>query len=213
MPDTDLYAPVQRFLEAQGYHVKSEVKSCDVVAMRGDEPPLIVELKSALTLQLLYQAVDRLTMTDAVYVAVARSKRGVTSQALKLCRRIGIGLIVVAASGSLEVLADPAPYAPRKNEKRKTLLLREFSKRAGDPNVGGSTRKPLMTAYRQDALRCVLHLTRHGASRPRDVKAATGVDRAATILRDNVYGWFARQERGVYGLTELGQAAHSQFTA
>jgi hypothetical protein len=26
------------------------------------------------------------------------------------------------------------------------------------------------------------------------------VDRAATILRDNVYGWFLRVERGVYHL-------------
>lgn len=211
MAETDLYAPVKRFLEAQGYVVKSEVKSCDVVALRGGEPPLIVELKTGLTLQLLYQAVDRLTMVDTVYIAVERPKRGVTSQALKLCRRIGIGLIIVAKSGSVEVLADPVPYAPRQNAKRKNLLLREFAKRQGDPNTGGSTGKPLMTAYRQDALRCVAHLTAHGASRIRDVKAATEVDRASTILRDNVYGWFEKLERGIYGLTQAGIKAPKQF--
>ncbi len=211
MAETDLYHPIKHFLEAQGYTVKSEIKSCDVVAVRGDEPPVIVELKTGLTLQLLYQAIDRLTMTDAVYIAIASPKRSVSSQAVKLCRRIGIGLIAVAKSGSLEVLTDPMPYAPRQNSKRKSHLLREFAKRQGDPNTGGSTRKPLMTAYRQDALRCVDHLAKQGASRIRDVKSATGVDRASTILRDNVYGWFVKQERGVYGLTDIGLKAPAQF--
>jgi hypothetical protein len=46
MPETDLYIPVKRHLEAQGYTVKSEIKGCDVVAVRGDELPVIVELKA-----------------------------------------------------------------------------------------------------------------------------------------------------------------------
>ena len=207
MAETELYAPVKYFLESLGYVVKSEIKSCDVVAVRGDDPPLIVELKSSLTLQLIYQAMDRLTMTDSVYVAVARSKRGITSSALKLCRRIGIGLIVVSGSGSLEVLADPIPYAPRQNLKRRAVLLSEFKRRKGDPNVGGSTRKPIMTAYRQDALKCAAQLLLVGPTSPKAIKAATGVDRASPILRDNVYGWFMREARGVYGLTETGSQA------
>jgi hypothetical protein len=213
LAETDLYGPVKRFLEAQGYVVKSEIKSCDVVALRGDEPPVIVELKAGLTLQLLYQAVDRLTMTDAVYVAVGRPKRGVTSQALKLCRRIGVGLIIVAKSGSLEILADPVPYAPRLNAKRRALLLKEFTKRQGDPNTGGSTRKPLMTAYRQDAIRCASFLLAKGASKILDVKSATHVDRASAILRDNVYGWFEKVERGTYTLTAEGAAQSKIFTS
>jgi hypothetical protein len=200
MPETDLYLPVKRLLEAQGFVVKAEVKGCDVVAVRGTETPLVVELKQALSLALLYQAMDRLTMVDLVYVAVARPKRGVTSDAVKLCRRLGLGLIVVSAAGSVEVLADPVTYAPRPNLKRRSLLLKEFNTRMGDPNVGGSTRKPLMTAYRQDAVKCMEHLKAHGPSRPRDVKAATKVDRAAAILRDNVYGWFLKVERGIYGV-------------
>lgn len=205
MAETDLYLPVKRHLEAQGYAVKAEVRSCDVVAVRGGEAPVIVELKQGLSLALIYQAMDRLAMTDHVYLAIARPKRGVPSEAVKLCRRLGLGLIVVTASGSLEVLADPLPYAPRANTTKRGLLLKEFNARSGDPNTGGSTRKPLMTAYRQDALKCAGHLSANGPSRIRDVKAATGVGRAAGIFRDNVYGWFVKASRGVYDLSEPGR--------
>ncbi len=211
MPETDLYLPVKRHLEAQGYTVKAEVKGCDVVAVRGNEIPVIVELKQSLTLALLYQAVDRLTIAEHVYVAIARPKRGVTGDALKLCRRLGLGLIVVTSSGSLEVLADPLPYAPRANTKKRGLLLKEFNARNGDPNVGGSTRTPLMTAYRQDAMKCASYLKTNGPTRVRDVKAATTVDRAAAIFRDNVYGWFEKVERGVYGLSQLAKNSPSPF--
>jgi hypothetical protein len=207
MAETDLYAPVKRLFEMQGYAVKSEVKGCDVVATRNDEPIVIVELKQSLTLALLFQAVDRLAVTDHVYIAVPRPKRGLTNDAFKLCRRIGIGLIVVTSSGSVEVMCDPVPYSPRINAKRRGLLLKEFNARNGDPNVGGSTRKPLMTAYRQDAMKCATHLKSLGPSRIRDVKAATTVDRAPAIFRDNVYGWFEKVERGVYQLSAAGRAA------
>lgn len=211
MAETDLYLPVKRHLEAQGYVVKAEVRGCDVMAVRGDEGPVIVELKAALTLKLLYQAMERLTVSDHVYIAVARPKRGIGVSALKLCRRLGVGLIVVTSAGSLEVLADPVPYAPRANRKKRGLLLKEFNARSGDPNTGGSTRKPLMTAYRQDALRCAGHLAVQGPARIRDVKAATAVDRAAGIFRDNVYGWFEKVERGTYGLSPAGRAAVTHY--
>ena len=198
MPETDLYLPVKRHLEAQGYVVKAEIKSCDVVALRGSEAPVIVELKQALSLALLYQAMERLSISDHVYVAIARPKRGVGASALKLCRRLCLGLIVVSASGSVEVLADPVAHAPRPNARKRGLLLKEFNARSGDPNVGGSTRTPLMTAYRQDAVKCADYLRAKGPSRPRDVRDATKVDRASTILRDNVYGWFKKQARGIY---------------
>lgn len=207
MSETILYPEIKRFLETQGYVVKSEVKNCDVVAVRGTEIPVIVELKQSLTLPLFYQAVDRLSISENVYVAIPRPKRGVSSNAVKLCRRIGIGLIIVTSSGSVEAVCDPVPYAPRINTKKRGVLLKEFNARAGDPNIGGSTRKPLMTAYRQDALKCAAHLNAQGPSRIRDVKAATKVDRAPAIFHDNVYGWFDKVERGVYQLSKAGQSA------
>lgn len=212
MRETDLYAPVKKFLEAQGYHVKAEVKGCDVVATRGSEPPVIVEMKMGLTLQLFYQAMDRLALSDTVYIAIARPKKRVPSEAIKMARRLGLGLIVVAASGSIEVLADPEPYAPRKAAKRQAALLKEFNRRKGDHNTGGSTRTKLMTAYKQDALRLLAHIKLQGPSKVADLRKATKVDRAATILRDDYYGWFIRQSRGVYASTELGMAAAASFS-
>ncbi len=211
MRETDLYPVIKSFLEARGFEVKAEVNGCDVVARHGDAGLVIVELKLSFTLQLLYQAVDRLALADVVYIAVARPKRGLPPEAAKLCRRLGLGLIVVAASGSIEVLAEPQPYAPRKSVKRQHQLLKEFTKRKGDPNLGGSGGTKLMTSYKQDALRCLTHLNTHGPSKLAALRDATKVDRAANIMRDNYYGWFGRAGRGIYALTDEGQAAMKSF--
>lgn len=71
-----LYLPVKAFLERQGYVVRGEVRGCDLVACRGNEEPVIVELKLRFTLSLLLQGVDRLALTPLVYVAVPRPRRG-----------------------------------------------------------------------------------------------------------------------------------------
>ena len=61
-----------------------------------------------------------------------------------------------------------------------------------------------MTAYRQQALACAAAIA-EAPARPRDLK--TGMPDAPKILLRNVYGWFVRVERGVYGLTDGGKAA------
>ncbi|MGH6854272.1 MAG: DUF2161 domain-containing phosphodiesterase [Aestuariivirga sp.] len=210
MKEIDLYLPVKRFLEAQGYEVKAEVHGCDVTAVRGDETPVIVELKMGFSLQLLLQGIDRQMVTDAVYLAVAEPKRSLRTDLVRLCRRLGLGLIVVRGD-SVEAVADPAPYTPRRNAKRKALLLKEFARRVGDPNSGGSTRQPLMTAYRQDALRCARCIADHGPSKVAHIRKTTRVDRSGTILLSDVYGWFQRETRGIYGLSAKGQAALTEF--
>ena len=209
--ETDLYPPIKRLLESQGFEVKAEVKSCDVMAVRGDESPVIVELKNGLTLQLIYQAIDRLSITDLVYIAVAKPKRAVPLEAQKLCKRLGLGLLVVSKSGSVDVLAEPVPYTPRPNKNRKATLLKEFHKRKGDPNIGGSTKTKLMTAYKQDALRCLTYLNTNGPTKISDLSKNTKVDRAATILRSDYYGWFAKQSRGIYSLSKIGTKAILDF--
>jgi hypothetical protein len=46
----------------------------------------------------------------------------------------------------------------------------------------------------------------------RDLRQTTGVARAANILRDDVYGWFQRESRGIYALTPKGAAALQTFS-
>lgn len=210
--ETDLYAPIKQLLEGQGYTVKGEVGAADVVAVRADEEPVIVELKTGFSLALFHQAIERLSMTETVYIAVPDGTSVAFRKALKhnrrLCRRLGLGLITVRLSDGLAAVhEDPAPYRPRQSKLKKARLLREFARRVGDPNSGGSTRKRIMTAYRQDALRCALYLRDNGPAKAAQVANAATVQRARTIMYDDHYGWFERVETGIYALTPKGEAA------
>ncbi|WP_299503955.1 DUF2161 domain-containing phosphodiesterase [uncultured Roseobacter sp.] len=206
----DLYPPIKRLLESQGYDVKAEVGAADVVAMRGESDLVVVELKLAPSLALFHQCVERLSLTDAVYMVFERKagKRGQKSrkQTIAMARRLGLGVMTVRLKdGFVEVHCDPGPYAPRKSAKRKTALIKEFARRRGDPNAGGQTRLGLVTSYRQDALRCAAHLAEQGASKGSEVAKATGVATATRLMADNHYGWFERVSKGIYALTAAGR--------
>ncbi|WP_170607275.1 DUF2161 domain-containing phosphodiesterase [Ruegeria arenilitoris] len=206
--EQDLYPPVKALLERQGYTVKGEVGAADIVAVKGDDPPIIVELKLRFTLALFHQAISRLTITDQVYIAVCKPKGRTARRALRdnlsLCRRLGLGLITVKPDRRVEVQCDPGPYAPRKNRSKSVRLLREFDRLSGDPNAGGATRHGIVTAYRQDALKCAAYLAEHGATKGSEVAGSTGVSGATRLMRDNHYGWFEKVEIGVYTLTAVG---------
>ncbi len=205
--ETALYEPVKRFLETAGYAVKGEVGGCDLVGITEGEPPLLVicELKQSFNLELILQAVDRQAQSDEVWIAARISLRGKGRESDRrfrdLCRRLGIGMLGVGLADTVEIIVSPVSPMPKKNTRKRIRLVDEHRRRKGDPTLGGSTRKPIMTAYRQQALACAAAL-RDGPLRPRDLKATTPI--AAKILLHNVYGWFDRIDRGVYGLTDAG---------
>ena len=210
--ETDLYEPIKQFLLGQGYVVKSEIGAVDVVACRDDETPVLVELKTTFSLSLFHQAIERLAVSDLIYIAVPHKPGKAFARSLKrniaLCRRLGIGLLTVRLKDSLVVPhADPGPYAPRQSTVKKQRLLKEFAKRVGDPNTGGATRRGLITAYRQDALRCLGYLRAHGATKASIVAGATGVETARRIMADDHYGWFERVKTGIYDITPKGKSA------
>lgn len=214
--ETDLYAPVKQLLEGQGYTVKGEIGAADVVAVRAEEDPVIVELKTGFSLSLFHQGIERQSITDAVYVAVPRGPGKAFLKGLHnnkaLCRRLGLGLITVRMKDAfVEVHLDPAPYKPRQSKTKKVRLLREFLKRVGDPNTGGATRQGLMTAYRQDALRCVMILQKNGPTKASEVARLSSVEIARRIMSDDHYGWFERVKTGIYGLTPKGTEAIEQY--
>ena len=130
--ETDLYAPIKALLASQGYEVKAEVGAADIVAVKDGEAPVIVEMKTGFSLALFHQAVERLKLTDTVYVAVPEWK-GRTGwkafrQNLTLCRRLGLGAITVR-DGAAQVHLDPVPYKPRQSKARRERLLGEFQRR------------------------------------------------------------------------------------
>ena len=209
MLETTLYPAVKRFLESAGFLVKGEVDGCDAVAVSKDGSLrlVIVEMKCGFSLDLLLQAVDRLRSADEVWLAVPATQRGRDRdpRVRRLCRLIGFGLMAVhLRSKSIEVLAEPGPYRPRPDQRRRKRLLSEHVRRVGDPTPGGSLRQPILTAYRQQALACAAML-QTGSGRPRDLRAVA--PEAGRILLRNVYGWFERTERGLYWLNSLGEAA------
>ena len=216
MPETALYEPVKRFLETQHYEVKAEIGPADVVAVRGDEPPVVVELKTGFSLSLFHQGIERQAISDLVYIAVPTGKGRGFSRSLKknmmLCRRLGLGLITVRMRDHRVVVhVDPAPYQPRRSKHKRARLLGEFARRVGDPNIGGTTRQRLMTAYRQDALRCAAYLAEHGATKAALVAKGSNVSNARRIMADNHYGWFVRVTTGVYDLNPDSTQVLSQY--
>jgi len=208
--ETALYLPVKRFLEKLGFTVKGEIGGCDLVALSGDDPPVVVigELKLAFNLELILQAVDRAGAADEVWLAARMSVRGKGRESdaryRNLCRRLGFGMLAVTGSGDVEVIVKPPTSAPRRDNKKRSRLVAEHQRRRGDPAMGGSTRAPIMTAYRQQALACAAALSA-GPRKVRDLRVEC--PDAGKILLHNVYGWFDRAERGIYVLTDAGRAA------
>ena len=208
--ETALYLPVKRFLEKLGFAVKGEVGGCDLVALSAGDPPVVVigELKLSFNLELILQAVDRASAADEVWLAAKMSMQGKGRESdaryRNLCRRLGFGMLGVTSRGEVEVLVKPPTTAPRRDPKKRSRLVAEHQRRIGDPAMGGSTRAPIMTAYRQQALACASALSQ-GPQRVKDLRKH--VPDAGKILLHNVYGWFDRAERGVYGLTDAGRAA------
>lgn len=215
--ESDLYLPVKELLQGQGFTVRGEVNACDLVGIRGDDM-VIVELKIAFNLALVLQGVQRQSLTDAVYLAIEAPRR--TRNAPRwteirgLCRRLGLGLLFVhftKAGSTVEVVCDPEPYTPRRQHKRRERLLREFQRRSSDHNTGGTTGRPIVTAYREESLRIATHLAQHGPSKVQAIRIATGIGRAGEMLQKDYYGWFERVERGLYCLTPQGEQGLVQY--
>lgn len=194
--ETNLSAPIKQFLESLGYQVKGEIGGCDLVGVAEGGPSVVVicELKLAFNLELVLQGVDRADVCDEVWLAVRASRRSGRerdARVRKLCRRLGFGLLAVFDGGAVDIIVKPDEAMPRRNFRRRSRLVEEHRRRRGDPMPGGGSRAPIMTAYRQQALACAARISL-GAQRPRDLKATIPFERAG---------------RGVYALTEAGQAA------
>jgi hypothetical protein len=209
--ESDLYPPLKRFLESQGYEVKGEVKDCDVVAVRGQDPAVIVELKLLINLDVILQAVDRLALTPTVYIGIPERSTALKRRLKplrKLLRMLGLGLLAInprPGKGRTTVLLDPGEYRPRKSKPRTERLLGEFTRRIGDPNPGGMVkRNGILTVYRQRALAIARVLATRGPTKASEIARETGDPGTRGILYGDPYGWFDRRGGGIYALSPRG---------
>jgi len=212
--ETDLYQPVHDYLVACGYTVRSEVRDCDIAAVKGDAL-IVIELKLKLTLAFLAQGVKRQQLTEAVYLAIPRPPNrqkwnAQTRDVRRLLRRLELGLLLVSTH-SVEVVFHPLPAERQKRKSKRRVVLEEIDNRSGDYNRGGSTRCKLVTAYRENAIQIAACLSALGPCSPRRLRALGAGAKTLPILYRNVYGWFTRQDRGLYALSARGQAALAEY--
>jgi hypothetical protein len=222
--ECDLSPPIQSYLAAQGYTVRSEVNDCDITALDG-ENLIVIELKKSFSTDLLIQATDRQRIADTVYIALpvegthqrkdrySKRWRGIEH----LLKRLELGLILVHfpedtdAPPVVEVVFHPvADPKPRRKTKRRQAVLREIAERSGDYNVGGTGGRAILTAYREQAIFIACCLDRHGPLSPSALRALGTSAKTQSILLRNVYGWYERLERGLYALRPAGREQIAQ---
>lgn len=193
----------------------AEVGHCDVAAQRDGELVLI-EMKRSVTLDLLVQAVRRQEAHASVYAAVpappVMDKRW--RERARLFRLLELGLLLVYLKPSVErveVLFHPMPAKRQKRAAATRALLKEMAGRSSSLNQGGSHRRKLVTAYREQALGLAVALSVTGPTSPKALRNCGCSERSGVILSGNVYGWFERISLGVYGLTPAGRKALSEY--
>ena len=213
--ETDLYEPIRAFLAEEGYQVQAEVKSCDIAAVK-DGRLVVVELKKAFNLKLVYQALDRQTLTEDVFVAIPRPQKGQREKAwkdmLRLLKRLELGLLTVALDSPLktvDVVLEPADSLARKNRRKREQLQAELENRQVDGNVGGMTRRKILTAFREKSIRLACLLEREGQVSLAALRER-GLGDLTVLLSKNYDKWFERVEKGVYALSETGKKALEQ---
>lgn len=208
--ETDLYQPVCNYLVQQGYTVRSEVENCDIAAAKDGEL-IAVELKLSFSTALLIQATRRQRAADSVYIAIPRPKLSRRWHDIKhLLRRLELGLIFVRFSrrkAMVEVVFHPLPFQRKRRRRAKQAILTEMAERSGDYNQGGSTRRKLVTAYREKAIHIACCLAACGPLSPKGLRARGTVANTQSILYNDFYGWFERLAPGLYSLRSRGRAA------
>jgi hypothetical protein len=218
MRESDLYAPVRDWLKEQGFAPKAEVKDVDIVALKGDTV-LAVELKSILNLDVILQAVDRQRISDIVYIGVPKKGRLLFTKRWKmlihLLKRLELGLLLVTMKGEISLVEEaikPVEFDRYKSvsqtRKKRENIVKEYDKRKGDYNIGGVNRTKILTAYRESSLMIAYLMSLNGPLSVKKLKElGSDSKKTADIISKNFYGWFEKEDRGVYKLSVKGSDA------
>lgn len=211
--ETEIYNPIRRFLETEGYHIKAEVNHVDVYGIK-DNLTITVELKTQISLKLIYQALERKKVADSVFIGVpedAVKSHGKDMKHLRhLLTKLGIGVIVVRANEAYVLLeADQSSVKKRTNVKKRQVI-KEFNQRENHQNIGGTKGKKI-TAYKEQVIRVAYMLRKMKSASPKDLMEHTGISQAPKIVQANYDGWFKKVSRGIYTLTEQGELELNEY--
>ena len=207
--ESDMYAPIRQLLSQHGFTVRGEVKGCDIAAVK-ENTLWVVEMKLSANLTLIYQALERQTATDWVFVAIPRprsSRDGNFRKLQKLLKKLQLGLITVALDSPAkhaEIILFPTGRDNKETKKAKTLR-KEISGRTSD-TPGGTVKSAVNTAYRERCIRIACLLEQKGPLKARELVNIHNCEKdASAILRLNVFGWFDKVSTGLYRLSPTGQ--------
>lgn len=206
--ETDLYKPLRNYFLSKNYTVQAEVKDCDIVCFK-DKLLTVIEIKKAFNLKLLYQALDRKSFADCVYIAIPRPKnfrKKEVKYMLQILSNLNIGLITISDDTleNVEIILTPETIC-KKVTRKKRSILNEFEGRNLDLNIGGSSSKQkIITAYREKSIFLVCILLELNTITPLEAKSISGIYNTGNILRDNHYNYFEKVTRGVYKLSNVG---------
>jgi len=207
--EADMYAPIKRMLEQQGFEVKGEVAGCDVAAVR-EGALWVVEMKLHFNARLLLQAMDRLKITGFVFVAVPRPKRENDKNYTgmkKILTKLELGLITVALDSPArlaEIILFPGG-GTNKETKASARVKKEIGGRSSD-TAGGSKTK-VNTAYRERCIKIACLLDANGPLSARELTSLHGCERDAySLMYSNAYGWFEKSGNATFSLTECGRS-------
>jgi hypothetical protein len=90
-------------------------------------------------------------------------------------------------------------------------VLAEISGRTSDLNTAGSTRRKLVTAYRETSVHIACCLLARGRMSPAALRALGTGPKTQSILHYNPYGWFKRVRRGLYALSARGRQELKEY--
>jgi hypothetical protein len=202
--ESDMYEPVRNLLISQGFIVRGEVKDCDIAAVKG-ETLWVVEMKLSANITLIYQAMERQTAANGVFIAIPRPKnsRGGSFAALiRLLKKLEIGLITVALDSPTkyaEVLLFPNEKN-RANKKTAAIKKEIFGRRTD--TVGGTSKEKINTAYRERCIKIACLMEAKGATTAKALCLLGCEKDTSAILRANYFGWFEKIATGTYDITE-----------
>lgn len=207
--ESDLYPPVFEYFISLGYDVQAEVKSCDLVAKKDGET-IVAELKTSFCLKLVYQAIERQSITDLVYIVIPRPKGAKGAQwnsMLKLMKRLDIGIITVALDSELkavDIVSVPAGTAKPKSSAKRASFNKEVDSRNLHINTGGVNKTKILTAYREKSIYILCLAEAFGEISPAQINKILNEPYAGNIVSRNFYGWFKKISKGVYAISDEG---------